>query len=77
LQVVVHESTLADDFRELAVGRGHSTPSMAAAFAKEVKAPLLVLTHFSGRYCRELPQAQATGDREGSAKYVVRAPVSE
>lgn len=61
--VVIHEATNAY-FPEMDGGRfssydqlerdtflhGHSTPQMAAAFAKKVNAKRLVLTHFSPRY---------------------------
>ena len=40
----------ADDQQKQAISRGHSTPSMAAKFAKDVKAKKLLLTHFSNRY---------------------------
>lgn len=48
--VVVHEATMSDTERAKAIGRGHSTPSMAGAFARDINAALLVLTHFSGRF---------------------------
>eukprot|EP00276_Gloeochaete_wittrockiana_P003355 CAMPEP_0184647878 /NCGR_PEP_ID=MMETSP0308-20130426/4903_1 /TAXON_ID=38269 /ORGANISM="Gloeochaete witrockiana, Strain SAG 46.84" /LENGTH=299 /DNA_ID=CAMNT_0027079253 /DNA_START=238 /DNA_END=1137 /DNA_ORIENTATION=+ len=48
--VLVHESTHADDLMRLAVEYGHSTPSMAGAFAKSTRSHNLVLFHFSTRY---------------------------
>jgi ribonuclease Z len=38
------------EVRRTTVEHGHSTPQMAAAFARDVGAKALVLTHFSTRY---------------------------
>jgi ribonuclease BN (tRNA processing enzyme) len=35
--VIVHEATLENCWKDLAVSRGHSTPSMAAAFADHIR----------------------------------------
>lgn len=48
--VVVHESTLSDEYRSLAIARGHATPGMAGAFARDIRAKQLILTHFGGRF---------------------------
>ena len=59
--VVIHEATNAflkgidrqTDLREVtrdAVVHGHSTPQLAAQFAKSVRAKKLLLNHFSARY---------------------------
>jgi ribonuclease Z len=59
--VVIHEATNAflsgvdnnTNLKEVtsdAMRHGHSTPSMAGAFAKEVNAKRLLLNHFSSRY---------------------------
>ncbi|KAI9000712.1 Metallo-hydrolase/oxidoreductase [Trametes punicea] len=39
-----------ESVEELAKSRGHSTPQMAGAFAKRIRARKLVLNHFSARY---------------------------
>jgi ribonuclease Z len=49
--IVIHEATFDNSMRERAVQKGHSTAEMAAQFAVAAKATLLVLTHFSARYC--------------------------
>ncbi len=48
--LIIHESTFDDALAEKAAADGHSTPSQAAAQAKEAKAKRLVLTHVSARY---------------------------
>jgi ribonuclease Z len=47
---VVHESTFNMDKQDLAIPRGHSTTRMAGAFAAQIGAKNLILTHFSARY---------------------------
>jgi ribonuclease Z len=39
-----------ESVKERAMSRGHSTPQMAGAFAKQIRAKKLALNHFSSRY---------------------------
>jgi ribonuclease Z len=48
--LLIHDGTLDDDLAERAERDGHSTPSQAAACAKEACVKQLVLTHISARY---------------------------
>jgi len=51
--LITHESTLQDEDEKSCIEKGHSTPTMAAKFAKEIKAKKLILTHYSARYAPE------------------------
>lgn len=53
-----------ESVEERAKSRGHSTPQMAGAFAKQIRARKLVLNHFSSRY---------PGDDSENAKKVMEA----
>lgn len=48
--LLIHDSTLADELAEKADEDGHSTPSQGAGNAKKAKVKQLVLTHISARY---------------------------
>ena len=48
--LLIHETTLDDEWLERAQEEGHSTPGGAAETAKKAKAKRLVLTHISARY---------------------------
>lgn len=63
--VLFHEATLENEMQGMAIARGHSTPSMAAMFAKHVRARRLVLTHFSNRYTSSSGEGREEGGIEG------------
>jgi hypothetical protein len=52
--ILVHEATLPEKDIDVAMARGHSTPSMAARFARRVNAKLLVLNHFGPYNCMNM-----------------------
>jgi ribonuclease Z len=49
---ITHETTLEDEQKDMCISKGHSTPNMAATFAKSINAQLLIITHFSARYVK-------------------------
>lgn len=53
--LLIHESSYTDDYRELAVERKHSTAAEAAKIAKKAGAKLLVLIHISTRFKTTAP----------------------
>eukprot|EP01027_Heterolobosea_sp_BB2_P016000 GEZU01022844.1.p3 GENE.GEZU01022844.1~~GEZU01022844.1.p3 ORF type:complete len:113 (-),score=43.17 GEZU01022844.1:143-481(-) len=54
--MLVHEITLEDKEKDMAIAKGHSCPSMAGEFAKSICAEALIITHFSVKYKRERQQ---------------------
>jgi ribonuclease Z len=58
--VLVHESTFAEDERERAASTLHSTAGQAAALARDAEVRLLALTHFSTRYPPRVLRDEAT-----------------
>ncbi len=48
--VLIHESSFTSEYKNLAAARKHSTVTEAAGIARNAKAKMLVVTHFSARY---------------------------
>lgn len=48
--ILIHEATYADEYKNLAKERGHSTSVEGAKIAKRANVNILVLTHISARY---------------------------
>jgi ribonuclease Z len=76
--LLVCESTFLDSERDLAVSYRHLTARQAAEIAKEARARLLVLTHFSQRYPNEndfLQEAQRVFPHVVAARDLMTVPV--
>jgi len=66
VQVLVHEATFADDLRQHAERKRHSTVSEALRVSGDARAGATILTHFSQRYPKAVGRV---GDpREGKAE---------
>ena len=66
VQVLVHEATFADDLRQHAERKRHSTVSEALRVSGDARAGATILTHFSQRYPKAVGRV---GDpREGEAE---------
>ena len=61
--LLIHESTYADDFADMARARKHATIRQAATIAKEAGVRQFVATHFSTRY--EFPRMFRQMEKEG------------
>lgn len=48
--LLIHEATFLEELKDKAAAAMHSTAKMAGAFASQIRARKLVLTHFSSRY---------------------------
>ncbi|KAH8999181.1 beta-lactamase-like protein [Lactarius akahatsu] len=86
--VLIHEATNAhlpgidpetkvgdtyDIVEQRSKSRGHSTPQMAALFARRIDARKLVLNHFSSRYAGEYDPVTQHGDQRPAAKEIMEA----
>ncbi|XP_046982995.1 zinc phosphodiesterase ELAC protein 1-like [Schistocerca americana] len=69
--VIVHEATLEEALRDKALENGHSTPAMAAQFAKDIGARVLILYHYSQRYRQTADDGE--GDMDSVAKLLAEA----
>ena len=64
--LLIHEATFADDRRDDAAAKRHSTASGALQAAESMRAWRVMLTHFSqryGRYAPELWRSDGSGER--------------
>lgn len=48
--LLIHEATFDDEFKDVALIKNHSTTSQAVLVGQEMKAKFIILTHFSQRY---------------------------
>ncbi|MCX8162950.1 MAG: ribonuclease Z [Candidatus Micrarchaeota archaeon] len=53
VDLLIHDCTFDNNLIDLAKERFHSTPALAANFAKKLKAKTLLLTHISARYSKD------------------------
>ncbi|THH03316.1 hypothetical protein EW145_g6355 [Phellinidium pouzarii] len=63
-----------DKILQNTIRKGHSTPSMAGAFAKSIGAHKLVLNHFSGKFPAPIPRRN---DRRGAVMAEIERQASE
>jgi ribonuclease BN (tRNA processing enzyme) len=56
-QILIHEATMPDELEEEAVIRRHVTYSEAVQVSQQINAHLTILTHFSQRYGRTIPES--------------------
>jgi len=69
--VLVHESTFAEDMSESAKSVGHSYAGLIASFAQNASIPNLILTHISARYSNKLKTLQDEARREYSGNLFI------
>ena len=67
---VVHETTFDETREEEAIAKGHSTTKMAALFADQIDAEVLIMNHFSARYTPEDTQVRR-GRKRGEMRIVL------
>jgi ribonuclease BN (tRNA processing enzyme) len=53
--LLIHEATFDEDMQEKAIGDRHSTVREALSVARDAQPKCTVLTHFSGRFEKTLP----------------------
>ena len=68
VQVLVHEATFADDLRQHAERKRHSTVSEALRVSGDARAGATILTHFSQRYPKAVGTTRVSDPREGEAE---------
>ncbi|GAQ82807.1 hypothetical protein KFL_001250030 [Klebsormidium nitens] len=79
--VLVHEATFENKYEDKALVSTHSTAGMAGAFARDIGAKLLILTHFSKRYesleVRERSLDGESGDASSLSSQAIRRLVTQ
>jgi len=75
--MLVHECTFGRESQEDAVEKGHSTVVEAYEQAVRCRADVLVLTHFSQRFCKAAPSLDADSRENAPAEQSTDQPAEE
>lgn len=73
--LLVHEVTMLDAMQSKARKRGHSTPTMAGKFARDIRAYELAITHFGGEISANLDNKALTEAAASIKKTFGKGPI--